>query len=317
MPEDPVGIQVGTAITTLVRKDDHAPTGAIGFRHLWGQAKREELTATALVESSALYDSFEPSLPLGLPFTRMVVSDGWHDWPSLPDLFPVSFPGVKSGRDPFVVDIDLDRLRVRIDDYFNDGLSHDEIGHRYPTAMRNPREYDARDVRDALLMHGGPTASGFIPYAYRPFDRRWLYWEAREKLVDRPRPEYKPNVFDGNRWLVTQQKPRREWSSPQVISNIGCIDIMDRSATCIPAWLRDDGLGADVANGTQRRPNLSDTAQSYLGRLGLGVDDLFHHVLAVLYDANYREANAGALRMEWPRIPLSGWPDGDVGRSGG
>ena len=48
----------------------------------------------------------------------------------------------------------------------------------------------------------------------------------------------------------------------------------------------------------------------YLDRLGLGVEDLFHHVLASLHDPAYREANAGALRMEWPRIPLPGWPDG-------
>ena len=26
----------------------------------------------------------------------------------------------------------------------------------------------------------------------------------------------------------------------------------------------------------------------------------------------YRTANAGALRMEWPRIPLLGWPDGEA-----
>ena len=25
-----------------------------------------------------------------------------------------------------------------------------------------------------------------------------------------------------------------------------------------------------------------------------------------------REANAGALKMEWPRIPLPGWPDGEA-----
>ena len=49
-PGDPVGIQVGTAITTLVRKADHAPSKTVGFRHLWGQAKREELTATAQAE---------------------------------------------------------------------------------------------------------------------------------------------------------------------------------------------------------------------------------------------------------------------------
>ena len=31
----------------------------------------------------------------------------------------------------------------------------------------------------------------------------------------------------------------------------------------------------------------------YLDRLGLGVADLFHHILAVLHDSTYREANAG------------------------
>ena len=40
------------------------------------------------------------------------------------------------------------------------------------------------------------------------------------------------------------------------------------------------------------------------------MEDLFHHVLTVLHDPAYREANAGALRMEWPRIPLPRWPDG-------
>ena len=47
-------------------------------------------------------------------------------------------------------------------------------------------------------------------------------------------------------------------------------------------------------------------------QLDLGVEDLFHHVLAVLHHPAYREANAGALRMEWPRIPLPGWPDGSA-----
>ena len=62
--------------------------------------------------------------------------------------------------------------------------------------------------------------------------------------------------------------------------------------------------------GEQRRPNLSDPALRYLDRLGLGVDDLFHHALAVLHSPSYRNDHAGALRMEWPRIPLPGWPDG-------
>ena len=78
-----------------------------------------------------------------------------------------------------------------------------------------------------------------------------------------------------------------------------------------PAWLRENGLG--VSDGEiQRRPNLSPAAERYLDNLGMGVEDLFHHVLAVLHDPAYRDANAGALRMEWPRIPLPGWPEGDA-----
>ena len=85
---------------------------------------------------------------------------------------------------------------------------------------------------------------------------------------------------------------------------------MDRGASCVSAWLRDESLESR-GDETPRRPNLSLAAQRYLGNLDANVEDLFHHVLAVLHDPAYREANAGALRMEWPRIPLPGWPDGN------
>ena len=307
---DPVGIQVGTAIATLVRKADHAPADAVGFRHFWGQAKPAELIATAEGESGVLYEGIKPVLPLGLPFVQTAVSDAWFDWPSLPDLFPVSFPGVKTSRDGFLVDVDLDRLKARISDYFDAALSHEEIARRYPGAMKTTARFDARAVRDALLKRGGPDETGFVRFAYRPFDNRWLYWEAETKLLDEKRADYRPHVFEGNVWLVTQQKPRREWSPPQVISHIGCLDLLDRGATCIPLRLREDGVVK--ANLKQAKYAGDKTVQHYLDRLGPGAEDLFYHVLATLHDPAYRKANAGALRMEWPRIPLPGWPDGEA-----
>ena len=309
---DPVGIQVGTAITTLVRKAEHKEADAIRFRHLWGQAKTAELIATAEAGPASLYESIEPVLPLGLPFVRTAVSDDWFNWPSLPELFPVSFPGVQTKRNSFLIDVDLERLQARVRDYFDTHLSHEEIARRYPVAMKSSSGFsvrDARSVRNALLARGGPIDTGFVRHAYRPFDERWLYWELGHGLLGRPVPDYWPHVFEGNMWLVTQQKPRREWSPPQVITHLGCLDLIDRGATCISAWVRDDRIGDN--NDGSRRPNLSTAARRYLDRLGAGMDDLFHHVLAILHDPAYREANAGALRMEWPRIPLPGWPDGN------
>ena len=307
---DPVGIQVGTAIATLVRKADHKPADEVGFRHLWGQAKPLELAATADADPVALYEGIEPVLPLGLPFVRTAVSADWFDWPSLPDLFPVSFPGVKTSRDGFLVDVDLDRLKARIGDYFDSDLSHENMARRYPAAMKSTARFDARAVRDALLKRGGPDEAGFIRFAYRPFDNRWLYWEKDGALLDRPRPDYRPHVFAGNLWLSEVPRLRRDAIEPQAIvtSDLASLHLIEWGASMFPSYLRDDGLGNDI--GKSRRPNLTATAQRYLDHLGLGVEDMFHHALATLHDSTYREANAGALRMEWPRIPLPGWPRG-------
>ena len=320
VPGGSVGIKVGTAIATLVRKADHAPADKVGFRYLWGQAKREELTAMAEAEPDALYDRIAPSLPLGLPFVPTAVSEGWFDWPSLPDLFPVNFSGVNTNRDAFVIDIDLASLKSRIEDYFDIHLSHYEIARLHPSAMKIRARYNPRAVRDALLVRGGPDKAGFIRYAYRPFDIRWLYWEADTKLLNEKRPDYRPHVFAGNLWLSAAQHLRKRAEEPQACFTeyMGCLHLIERGANMFPAWLRDDlpagkagGLGIG-GSGSQRGPNLSPVAQHYLERLGASVEDLFHHVLAVLHNPAYREANAGALRMEWPRLPLPGWPDGET-----
>ena len=212
---DPVGIQVGTAIATLVRKTDHTPADKVSFRSLWGQAKREELTETAEAKSGALYEGVGPTLPLGLPFMRTAASEDWFDWPTLPELFPVSFPGVQTGRDMFLVDIGLDQLKERIGDYFNTSLSHEEIARRYPRVMTDTGRFNARRVRDTLLARGGPDEAGFVRYAYRPFDNRWIYWEAETKLLREKSPRYPRQVFEGNLWLSAVPRLRKDSTEPQ------------------------------------------------------------------------------------------------------
>ena len=306
---DPVGIQVGTAIATLVRKTDHTPSDVVEFRHLWGQKKRKDLLATAETKTDVLYDRMKPTLSLGLPFMKITVSEEWFEWPKLVDLFPKSFPGVKTSRDAFLVDVDLDRLQTRIDDYFDADLSHDEIGRRYPGVMTSTAQFDSRAVRDGLLTCGGPDEAGFIRFAYRPFDTRWLYWEKDSNLLDRARATYRSHVFEGNLWMVFQNKARPNLSPPLMTSDIGDLNQMNSGVYCVPAYLADDHHGAGD-NRVPRRPNLSNTARFYLERLGLNAMDLFHHALAVLHDPTYNQLNADTLRAEGPRIPLPGWPNG-------
>ena len=335
------GIKVGTSIALLSKSGVSrcASSARIQYRdfHQARATDRRQAMLKSLDETnvdSGDYSILEPSLRLGLPFKPMAVSPDWFDWPALPDLFPVSFPGVQTCRDGFLVDTDLDRLKARIVDYFDPALSHEDIARRYPAATQAA----TRSVREVLLARGGPNGpneDGFFRFSYRPFDDRWLYWEADGGLLDRPRPDYQSQVLEGNMWLSAAQHLRKDAAEPQACftEHIACRHLIERGALMFPARLstvgvvHDDEARTTVERGrptmTARRigsdddsprthPNLSGTARRYLGRLGLNVEDLFHHVLAVLHDPAYREANAGALRMEWPRIPLPGWPNGDA-----
>ena len=309
------GIKVGTSIALLSKSGtaDTSTSGRILYRD-FHQAKANErrqalLDSIDTAEIDAGYTALKPNIRLGLPFKPAAVSKNWFDWPALPDLFPLSFPGVKTSRDRFLVDPDLDRLKRRLTDYFDASLNHDEIARRYPGAMKTTAQFNARAMRDVLLERGGPIDTGFVHFTYRPFDIRWLYWEADSSLLDRPRPGYRPHVFEGNGWLEAREREAKEDFSRGTLVRYLADNFGNGLSSFFPAWLRDDGIGIR-GDGIQRRPNLSGAAQRYLHRLSADVEDLFHHVLATLHDPAYREANAGALRMEWPRISLPGWPDG-------
>ena len=192
-------------------------------------------------------------------------------------------------------------------------MNHEDIARRYPQVMKVTAQFDARAVRDALLACGGPDEAGFIRFAYRPFDNRWLYWKADSGLLDRPRPDYRFHVFEGNRWFSAAQHLRKASAEPQACftEHVGARHLIERGTNLFPAYLRDSGLGTDGSR-LHRRPNVSASARRYLDALVAGVEDLFHHILAVLHDSEYRKANSGALGKGWPRIPLPGWPDGDA-----
>jgi hypothetical protein len=60
------------------------------------------------------------------------------------------------------------------------------------------------------------------------------------------------------------------------------------------------------ADRTATQTNLSDAAKTYLQTLDAEKEAelLFFHTVALLHAPTYRVENAGALRQDWPRIPL-------------
>jgi predicted helicase len=99
-PQNREGIQVGTAISTLVRTLRPKPARAIKFRDLWGTTKLSVLDREAKQNLLPEYELIQPAPALGLPFADRQHSEAVATWPTLPSLLPTFFPGVKTSRDP-------------------------------------------------------------------------------------------------------------------------------------------------------------------------------------------------------------------------
>ncbi len=86
--------------------------------------------------------------------------------------------------------------------------------------------------------------------------------------------------------------------------------MIERGAIWFPLYLEQDPLNLEGdqllvdLSGVMRVANLNELSLAYIESMSAAPEDLFHHVLATLHDPAYREANAGGLRMGWPRIPL-------------
>lgn len=293
------GIQVGTAIALLAKTGAEHESRSIQFRDLWGKEKRNQLLREALGQAARTDEEVAPALPLGLPFAAKRVSAGYLEWPLLPELFPHSFPGVKTSRDDVVVDIDRERLVQRMEIYFNPDVTDEELAGIAPRAMQDGARFSAREVRRYLIRRGFRTES-IVRFAYRPFDTRWLYWEPETKLLDEKRTEYFNQVFSGNLWFSAAQRSRHEFDPPCVSRNLCCLHVIEWSANFFPLRLQSQGL----LRSTGTAPNLTDEALRYVSALNADAEQLFLHTVATLHGSGYANENQGALKQDWPRIPL-------------
>lgn len=239
-----------------------------------------------------------------MPFYPATVEVGYFTWSLLPELFPVSFPGVKTSRDDVLVEIDRDKLEARLRLYFDPSKSDDEIAALAPRLMESTSRFDARATR-AYLLGRGFLPENIVRYCYRPYDVRWLYWEPETALLDRNRAEYVPHVFDGNVWLEARQKQSKEGFDRGYIVSVLADNFGSGLSSFFPLYLRSwPDAGSLFSAQGDIRPNLANEASQYLDELEARETDLFYHAVALLHSPAYRRENANALRQDWPRIPL-------------
>ncbi len=298
------GIRVGTAVSLMVRSAQSA-NGAVLHCRDFEQSRadeRRQALLNCLPSESTGYQVIESPVAVGLPMKRRTVGEKYLQWPLLPQLVSRSYPGVKTSRDDLLVDIDLPRLKGRIESYFDAGRSDPDIAAVSPSAMDDSARFDARETR-SLLVRRGLLPNNFVRYYYRPFDVRWLYWEPETKLLDEKRAEYFEQIDVRRPFLFTTGRTRRVEAQPAICTHLlvdmNCMDSTSRGFPIRVGHSQPTLLG-DVRD----TPNAGDKGMEYAGSLGVDVAESFWHCLSTTHSLAYRTENTAAISYDWPRIPL-------------
>src|SRR5665648_441178 len=269
--------------------------------------ERRVALVKSLTESDGGYEGLFPLVEIGLPFRPRVLEAAYLSWPLLTKLMPVSFPGVQTKRDELVVDVDEHALRDRMTSYFDFSVTHQDMARICPRAMTETARFSAAETRDYLRARG-VREEWFRRYLFRPFDARWVYWEPETRLLGEKSPSYPPHVSPTNLWLSAGQRSRKgEFYQPQVTRVLADHHLVESNVQMVPLFLSPDAHKAtlfDPDSASRPRANVSAAAIAYLDGFDGSPDELFYTVVGLLNSPAYARENAGALRQDWPRIPL-------------
>ena len=306
---NPAGIQIGTAIALLVRRQKRHATPKILYREFWGANKRRDLLNAPNSNSGI---ELNPAAPTGCTFVPQSIEAKYTEWPRITEIFPITSPGVNTSRDAFLVDIDIDKLRKRLDKYFDKHISHEEIARLYPDVMASTKRFDARQTRD-YLRERGIGAGKIVKHEYRPFDINFLYWDPETKLLDEKREDLFELASSGTLFLTSRQKRERDREGTPFYATSRLPDrhLTRPGAACFPltkprAVQHKLGETQSAEDGLNLSPGLVHYLSALIGS-GIGGESaklIWEHALATGYSPRYLRANEDGMRQDWPRIPL-------------
>ncbi len=241
------------------------------------------------------------------------VAAEYSQYLSVSDIFPVRGSGVKTDRDDLCFDFDKERLNLRMRTAFSGKLTSDFVeefrivdSSSYDLNRRlKTLSFDDKLIRRCL---------------YRLFDQRWLYYH--RGFTSRPAWDVMKHMLQPNLGLIVKRQARDgdyDWvfvTNCLMVDGLFSIDNKGREQL-FPLRLQPDDEMLNISAAAE--PNLSPfflkafalafgVPQKGAHGLPAGMtpEDIFHYAYAVFHSPGYRSRYAEFLKIDFPRLPLTG-----------
>ncbi len=243
----------------------------------------------------------------------------YQPYAALNEAMPIYSLGIVTARDDLSINWTRETAWKTVQEFVamkpEDARQHYELGP------------DARDwkvqLAQADLRQSGLKPDKLCRVLYRPFDWRWTYYTGHSRGFHcMPRGEVMGHMTAGaNIGFCTNRQVNAEFrhvgAARGLIDNCA-LSLATRERTNLhPLWLYPEQGGLSFSS--ERHPNLSE---GFLKSLAVGLklsqtkpfglpagltpEDIFHYAYAVFHSPGYRSRYAEFLKIDFPRLPLTG-----------
>ena len=317
--ENVFDIQQGVGIS-LFTKSLSAEVGLVRHTELWGarDSKYEALRRSTAPGQRWTKVDCAPTHFFFVPKSFEGIQE-YKDQPSITgDVFVERNAGIQTKRDGLVYSFTKSELEEKLSDIRS--LSKKAMVSKYELP-EDGRDWAVQWAKDDVCKGNGKV----ISVAYHPFDLRWTLFTGRTKgFMAYPRTPLMWSALKPNRLLLTVRNPRRGNVDSFFVGSTAVdkdsVSPFD-NVTFFPLYLYRDHKVEQATLGLQaeREPNFNPAfLKTLCARLGLPVgktcglpagltpEEIFNYAYAVFHSPGYRSRYAEFLKIDFPRLPLTG-----------
>jgi predicted helicase len=308
-------VKQGVAMTVLVRSDAKKDgLATVHYREMRGTRKQKYAVADEMRlahDGWSIVDPVKPFwsfAPADAPSEDVDKGGGYDTWPSVVDIFPVSTSGIQSSHDDLVMDVTAEGVADKIQQVSDGSISDEVLKERYRITENDRWKWATQ--REAFA---GFDQTKVIPWLYRLFDRRFVYWDPL--FVQWPRTKVmrhllkRPIGFGGeHRLALVVQRARPIATIATVVRGPATAHVTGNWCHIYPLRLSDataeeTWLPASDDWRENLDPGLAKFLEAVYARRS-SVEEIGWYAFAILSTPAYRQRFSASLAIDHPRIPF-------------
>ena len=307
--ENVFDIQQGVAIALYAKLEKPPEKKKVYYAELWGlREKKYEYLFGNDVQTTE-WQEIKPIVPYHffVPKDFALQAEYEKFW-KVTQIFKNSSSGVKTRRDQLMVAFLREELSQRLR-LFVGNLSDEMISKALN--IKDTKYWNIKKAREEVRKIN--FKEKIIPYAYRPFDSRFVFYfpniiergDARQKLMAHFLSEDNLGVgIKRSRYMKVF-----EFRHVFVTSTISDINFSGDQTFYFPLYLYPDKPEGQLFKEQEqnRIPNITNEfLKAIKGSLGseLAPEEIFYYIYPALYSPTYRERYEEFLKIDFPRVPL-------------